>query len=177
MTGCEGKQDSSQEAMTPARFQQLLDSPGDNIPLSPLITNGAPRWEHSMTSFVLKYASGQVVSKDLLTTTKTIGGKYIVYDSFSRIQNRQMRSVLTCGEKAGHLKIHFFYGDDLIHEDIFYDAGAKSYTVKLSYGDGYTEEATGSYSDSEDRSHTVVKQRGTLIMTRDATNRPVAASD
>jgi hypothetical protein len=166
----------SGQEMTPERFRELVDRPGDNVPLSPIITNGAPRWSVSMTTFALKYPSGQVLSEDLLTTTKTIGGKYIVYDSYSKIQNRELRSVLECDEKAGTLKIYSLYGDALIHSDVTYDARAKTYTVKLAYGDGFTEEATGWYSDKIDCSHTVVKQRGVLIMNRDATNRPVSIS-
>jgi hypothetical protein len=164
------------QKMTPTRFHELLDSPGDDVPLSPLITNGAPRWSTSMTTFVLKYASGKVLAEDLLTTTKTIGGKYIVYDSYSKIQNRELRSVLACDGQAGTLKIYSLYGDALIHSDVIYDAKTKTYRVRLAYGDGFTEETTGWYSDKIDCSHTVVSQHGGLIMNRDATNRPVSIS-
>ena len=164
------------QKMTPTRFQQLVDSPGDDVPLSPLITNGAPHWGTSMTTFVLKFPSGQVLSEDLLTTTKTIGGKYIVYDAYSKIQNQQMRSVLACDEKAGTLKVYSLSGDVLIHSDINYDAKAKTYSVKTAYGDGFTEETTGWYSDQIECSHTVVSQHGVLVMNRDATNRPVSIS-
>jgi hypothetical protein len=127
-----------------------------------------------MTSFVLKYPSGKVLAEDLLTTTKTIGGKYIVYDSFSKIQNQELHSVLACDEKAGTLKVYSLSGDVLIHSDVSYDASKKTYTVKSAYGDGITEETSGWYSDTIQCSHTVVSQHGELIMNRDATNRPVS---
>ena len=87
-----------------------------------------------------------------------------------------MRSVLACDEKAGTLKIYSLYGDVLIRSEVNYDARTKTYSVKSAYGDGFTEETTGWYSDKVDCSHTVVKQHGELVMNRDATNCPVSIS-
>jgi hypothetical protein len=160
-------------SMTQEQFQKLVDAPGDDVPMVPLIANGSPHWNNSSVSMLMKYPDGKVYSEEFHATSKTIGGKNIVYSAKSKLNDQEMHSVLVADEKSGTLKVYALYGDKLVGSDLVYDAKAKTYTEKASYGDGFVETTTGHWSDTEDDSHSEVYQHGALVMSRDMTNRPV----
>jgi hypothetical protein len=169
MAGCSQK-------MSQKQFDDLFATPGDNVPLSPVLANGFPHWSSSVSSTVLKYASGQVVTDDLQVTSKTIRGKYIVYSMWSKFYNQEMHSILAYDEKSGGVKAYVPYGDGLVETHFVYDAKTRTNTEKYSYGDGFTVTTTGFCSDTGDSSHSLIYQHGALFVTRDATNRPVSIS-
>jgi len=48
-----------------------------------------------------------------------------------------------------------------------YDADKKIYSTHSTYADGYLEVGVGSYSNTNNQSHTVVLKNGVLFSTRD----------
>jgi hypothetical protein len=167
MAGCRQK-------MSQKQFDELFATSGDNVPLSPILANCFPHWSNSVSSTVLIYASGKVVNDDMQVTSKTIGGKYIVYSMWSRFYNQEMHSILAYDEKSGVLKAYMPYGDELVESHFVCDVKTRTYSEKSAYGDGFTISTTGFCSDTGDSAHSVVYQHGALFMTRDATNHPVS---
>ena len=162
------------QTMTGEQFDKLVSTPGDNVPLSPILANCFPHWSNSVSSTVLKYASGKVVNDDMQVTSKTIGGKYIVYSMWSKFYNQEMQSILAYDEKSGALKSYMRYGDELVESHFVCDIKTRTYAEKSAYGDGFTITTTGCCSDTGDGAHSVVYQHGALFVTRDATNHPVS---
>jgi len=64
-------------------------------------------------------------------------------------------------------------GDILTEGTAVYDYAKKTYTITSSYGDGFKEITTGSYTDTEDSAKTVVHKDGVLFMTREVKTHPV----
>jgi len=165
-----------QASMTPERFQELVDTPGDNAPMLSFITNGIPHWSNAIVSVTMTYASGEIVPTEFQVKSKTIGGKYIVYAVQLKDSNKEQHSILEADKMAGRFKVYFPKEDTLNSGDVIFDVKAKTYSSKITYSDGYMETTTGSYSDTENDSHTLVYQNGALVMTRDSTNRPISVS-
>jgi len=162
------------QRMSQRQFDELFATPGDNVPLAPVLANGFPHWSNSVSSAVSKYSSGQVVTDDIQVTSKTIGGKYIVYSMWSKFYNQEMRSLLACDEKSGTVKSYMPYGDELVESHFVCDVKNRTCTGKYSYGNGFTVTTTGFCSDTGDSTHLVVYQHGALFLIRDATNHPVS---
>ena len=92
-----------------------------------------------------------------------------------------MNAILTFDEKAQFLKVYGLFsdgqgGDIVTCGTAVYDYAKKTYTISSSYGDGFSETTTGSYTDREDVARTVVYKNGFLFMTRVARTRPLAAA-
>jgi len=163
-------------SITPERFQQLVDAPGDDVPMLSFVTNGIPHWSNTVVSMTMTYASGKVVPVEFPVNSKTIGGRYIVYSVQLKDSVQEQHSILEADKTAGRFKVYFLRNNALNSADVVYDLKAKTYSSKTTYGDGFVETTTGSYSDTENVSHTVVYKNGALVVTRDATNHPVSAA-
>jgi hypothetical protein len=169
----------SQETMTPARFLEIVGTPGDAVPLAPQLA-AVPFWTNAVASNVMTYASGKVIREELTQTARTVGGKYVVFTVQSKFYNQPMNSILTYNAKASPLKVYGLYGDghggDIVTEGTaVYEFARKTYTITSSYGDGFKETTTGSYTDTEDSAKTVVYKDGVLFMTREVKTRPIVA--
>jgi hypothetical protein len=169
----------SQEPMTPARFREIVGTPGDAVPLAPQLA-AVPFWTNAVVSNVMSYASGKVFREELTQAARTVGGKYVVFTVQSKFYNQPMNSILAYDEKASALKVYGLYGDghagDIVTEGTaIYDYAKKTYTITSSYGDGFKETTTGSYTDTEDSAKTVVYKDGVLFMTREDKTRPIVA--
>jgi hypothetical protein len=153
---------SNQETMTPARFREIVGTPGDVVPLMPQLA-AVPFWTNAVVSNVMTYASGKVV-----------------FTVQSKFYNQPMNSILAYDEKASALKVYGLYGDghagDIVTEGTaIYDYARKTYSIISSYGDGFKETTTGSYTDTEDSAKTVGYKEGVLFMTREVKTRPIVA--
>jgi hypothetical protein len=170
---------SNQETMTLARFREIVGTPGDAVPLMPQLA-AVPFWTNAVVSNVMTYASGKVFREELTQTARTVGGKFVVFTVQSKFYNQPMNSILAYDEKASALKVYGLYGDnhagDIVTEGTAaYDYTKKTYTSISSYGDGFKETTTGSYTDTEDSAKTVVYKDGVLFMTREVKTRPTVA--
>ena len=162
--------------MTPARFREIVGTPGDAVPLAPQLA-AVPFWTNATVSNVMTYASGKVFQEEMAQTARTVGGKYVVFTVQSKFYNQQMNSVLAYDEKASVLKVYGLYGDghggDIVTEGTaVYNYAKKTYTITSSYGDGFKETTTGSYTDTEDSAKTMVFKDGVLFMTREVKTHP-----
>jgi len=167
------------ETMTPARFREIVGTPGDAVPLAPQLA-AVPFWTNAVVSNVMTYASGKVFQEEMTQTARTEGGKYVVFTVQSKFYNQPMNSILAYDEKASALKMYGLYGNgpagDIVMEGTAaYDYAKKTYTITSSYGDGFKETTTGSYTDKEDSAKTVVYKDGVLFMTREVKTRPIVA--
>jgi hypothetical protein len=162
------------ETMTPARFQEIVSTPCDTVPLASELAS-VPFWTNAVVSNVMTYASGKVVREEMTQTACTVAGKYIVFSVQSRFYNRTMHAIATYDVKAAALKLYGFYSDehgrDVVTEaTIVYDYTKKTYTITSSYG-AFRETTTGSYTGTEDTAKTVVYKDGELFMTREVKTR------
>lgn len=167
------------ETMTPARFREIVGTPGDTVPLAPQLA-AVPLWTNATISNVITYASGKVFQEELTQTARTVGGKYEVFTVQSKFYNHPVNAILAYDEKASTLKVFGLFGDGYGGDIVtcgtaVYDYAKKTYTITSSYGDGFKETTTGSYTDKEDFAKTVVYKDGVLFMTREARTRPVAS--
>jgi len=168
---------SSQEPMTPARFKEIASAPGDATPLVPKLAV-LPRWTNATVSVVMKFASGKTVTEEVPQTTRTIGGRYLVFTGQSTFYHQTMHGILTYDEPASAYKIYGLYGDGhggdlVIGGTIIYDPAKKIYAATSIYGDGFTEIGVGSYSATESSDRTLVYTNGVLFMTRETKSHPV----
>jgi len=168
---------SKKAAVTPERFQELVDTPGDNVPLSHRVDIGVPLWTNAEINLVLNYASGRVVTEKMQGTAKTIAGKYIVHTVQSELHHQPMHSIFTYDEKSGEFKEYGLFSNKVTEATLTFDTKAKTFAAKASFGTGFTETSTGSYSDVGESSHTVVRLNGEYFMTRDETTRPVSSGN
>ena len=169
----------NQETMTPARFREIVGKPGDAVPLVPQLA-AVPFWTNATISNVITYASGKVFREELTQTARTVGGKYEVFTMQSKFYNHPMNAILTYDEKSSALKVFGLfddgYGGDIVTcGTAVYDYAKRTYTIASSYGDGFKETTTGSYTDKEDFAKTVVYKDGVLFMTREARTSPMAS--
>lgn len=169
----------NEETMTPARFREIVGKPGDAVPLVPQLA-AIPFWTNAAISNVMTYASGKVFQETLTQTARTVGGKYEVFTVQSKFYNQPMNAILTYDETSSALKVFGLFGDDrggdvLTCGTAVYDYAKKTYTITSSYGDGFKETTTGSYTDKEDFAKTVVYKNGVLFMTREARTSPIAS--
>ena len=162
--------------MTPACFQEIVNLPADAVPLSEPLAS-MPRWPNFVSSNVMTYATGQVVQEEMKGTTRTVGGKYIVSAVQSRFYEQPMHSVVAYDAKAAAIKAYGLYGDGrgghrVTEGLVAFDFAKKTYTVTSAY-DGFKKATAGRYTDTEDRSKTIVYRDGALFLTREVTTRPV----
>lgn len=166
-----------QEPMTPARFRQIVNSPGDAIPLVPQLA-AVPVWTNAVASNVMTYASGKMFEEVMTQTARTVGGKYVVFTAQSQFYHRSMNAILAFDDKVAALKVYGLYGDnhggDIVTEGtVVYDFAEKTYRINSSYGEGFKETTHGSYTETEDIAKTVVYKNGALFMTRQTRTQPV----
>jgi hypothetical protein len=166
-----------QESMTPARFREIVNLPGDTVPLVPQLAP-VPFWTNAVVSNVMTYASGKVFREKMDGTSHSVQGKYIVFTIQSEFYHQTMYSILTSDEKAAVLKVYGLFGDghggDVVTEGTeVFNFARKTYTITSLYGDGFKETTAGTYTDKEDFARTTVYKNGVLFMTREATTRPV----
>lgn len=168
----------SQEVMTPERFRKILRTPGDAVPLVPQLA-AVPFWTNAVANNVMTYASGKVFREEMTVSAHTVTGKYVVFTVHSKFYNRTMHSILTYDEKASALKVYGLFGNAqggqiVTQGTAVYDYAKKTYAITSTYGDGYEEITTGSYTPKEDFAKTVVYKDGILFMTRDTKTIPSA---
>ena len=168
----------SQEVMTPARFKAIVALPGDATPLVPKLAV-LPLWTNATVSVVMKFASGKTVTEEVPQTTRTVGGRYLVFTGQSTFYHQTMHGIVTYDEPASAYKIYGLYGDGhggdlVIGGTIIYDTAKKIYAATSSYGDGFTEIGVGSYSATENSDRTLVYTNGVLFMTRETQSHPVS---
>jgi hypothetical protein len=162
--------------MTPARFQEIVSTPSDTVPLVRELAS-VPFWTNAIVSNVMTFASGKIFREEMLLITCTVAGKYIVFSVQSKFYNQTMRALLTYDAKAAMLKSYGYYADDhgrpvVTEAAIIYDFSNKTYTMASSYGD-FRETTTGSYTEAEDTARTTVYKNGKLFMTREVKTHPL----
>ncbi|HVU28205.1 MAG TPA: hypothetical protein VHG71_10790 [Verrucomicrobiae bacterium] len=162
----------SQEKMSVEKFQQIVTTQGDNIPLSEKLAI-FPFWTNSKASVFLKYEDGKTFTEDDVQTAKTINGKYIVFTTQSQFYKKPMDSIVMYDENASSFKILAVYGDTIVEGTIVLDSEKKTYKTSSAYGDGFTEVGSGSYSDKENSEKTLVYKNGALFMTREVKSLPI----
>lgn len=166
----------SQEAITPARFREIVAAQGDAVPRIPQLAS-VPFWTNATISNVMTYATGKVFQEELTQTARTVSGRYVVFTVLSKFYNQPMNAILAYDETASALKVYGLYGNgqggDIVTEGTaVYDYAKKTYTITSSYGDSFKETTTGSYTEAEDSAKTVVYKDGVLFMTREVKTRP-----
>lgn len=176
-TSTNGGSTSSQETITPERFREIIAAPGDNVPLDPKLAS-VPFWTHASMSNVMTYASGKVLVDHMALTSRSVGGKYIVFTIYSELYHQTINTIVAYDDKASALKNYALYnsgqgGDMIIEGTIIYDYAKKTYTIFSSYGDGFKEITNGSYTSKEDVARTAIYKNDVLVLNREVTTRPV----
>ncbi len=158
--------------LTPEKFDKIVSTPGDSIPLSGQLTN-FPYWPKAETSMVLKTQDGKIVRDHIVGTARTVSGKYIVLSMQSQLYQQEINSVVYYNQKDSTFEIWGKDGDTMLKVSIVLDPQNKTYKTSASYGDGYIESGTGSWSDNEQDTRAFIYKKGTLIMTRDGKTVPI----
>ena len=171
----------NQGPMTPERFREIAALPGDLAPLGPQLSS-VPFWTNAVVSVVMKYASGRTSTEKVTQTAHTVSGKYIVYSINSEFYHRTINSIMAFDQKASALKVYGLYddghgGDALTEAVVTYDFEIKAYSATSTYGDGFKEVTTGSYTSFSDFSRTVVFKNGAMFMVREVTAMPAPPSN
>ena len=167
----------SQQTMTPGRFRELAAASGDLVPLTPHLSP-VPFWTNAVVNSVTTDAKGKVFKEAIPVTARTVGGKYIVFTLYSKFYQQPMNAILTFDEDASTLRDYGLSsdghgGDMLIEATVTYDYTRQTYTMVSSYGGGFKEVTTGSYTQAEDSARTVIYKDGVLFQTRETMTRPV----
>jgi len=157
----------AQEEMTAERFREIVSSPGDNTPLNPKLLAIGPIWTNATITVDLKYADGRKVKEEISGSNKTVKGKYVVATVNSDLYKQPINSISTYDENSGCYKFWGLWGDTVTEGLMVYDADKKIYSTHSTYADGYLEVGVGSYSNTNNQSHTVVLKNGVLFSTRD----------
>ena len=163
-----------QATMTPERFQKLVDTPGDNVPLVPQLTNGSPVWPYAEITLVLNYTTGRVLTQRLEGASKTIGGQYVVHTMQADFLKEPLYSIFTYEEKSGQFKEYGCYSNTVTEAIISFDAKNRTFASTASFATSFTETATGSWTETNETAHIVINKNGALFMTRDETTHPVS---
>jgi len=166
---------AAQETMTPERFKQLVATPGDNTALRPELAS-LPFWKNSKCNVTMKWQNGKIFKEDCLQTSKTIGGKYLVFTTESKFYNRTMYAVGEYDEKASAIRLWGLYENTLTQATMVVDLEKKISASTSNYGD-FMEISVGSCSANEMSDHTLVYKNGVLFMTRDVKAQPLAATN
>jgi hypothetical protein len=165
-----------QEEMTPARFRKIASVPGDHIPLNPKLAATGPWWANVVVSVALEYEDGKTFKEEIAGTSKTVGGKYIVNTVLSKFYKQPMDSILTYDEKTSNYKVFAIYGETITEGRIVYDFSKKIYATSSAYGDGFTEQGVGSYTDAGSSDRTLIFKNGVLFCTRETKTTPANES-
>jgi hypothetical protein len=163
---------SSQEAMTPVRFKELVAKPGDTNALRPELAS-LPFWRHANCSVTMKYQDGKVFKEDCVQSAKTVEGKYIVFSMDSKFYKQQMYAIAGYDDKASAIRQWGLFGDTLTEATMIFDPRKKISASTSTYGEGFMEISVGSCSDTEMSDHTLVYKDGVLFMTRDVKTSPI----
>lgn len=134
-----------------------------------------PLWTNATVSNLMKYASGKVFKEEMLQTSRTVGGKYVVFTCQSKFYQQSISSILTYDEKASAVKVYGLYGEVVTEGTVVYDYEKKIYAITSNYGEDFKEITVGSYSDTESSDRTLVYKAGVLFMTREVKSHPIAA--
>ncbi|HXT13432.1 MAG TPA: hypothetical protein VN873_17895 [Candidatus Angelobacter sp.] len=153
--------------MTAERFREIASSPGDNVPLNPKLAAIWEKMTNATITMDMKYADGRTIKDEMTGSRKTVQGNYVVTTLNSELYKQPIDSIMAYDEKVGCYKVWDLYGDTITHALMVYDVDKKIYSTSSTFGDGYSELGVGSYSDTNDRSHTVVLKNGILFSTRD----------
>lgn len=146
------------------------------MPLSEPLSS-LPLWSKVVASNVVTYATGQVIAEEMQGSVHTVEGKYIVYSVDSQFYHQTLRSIAAYDAKASAIKVYCLYGDGqggnrVTEGTLISDFAKKTYTITSRYDD-YQESTTGSYTDTEDVSKTLVYKSGGLFLTRELITRRV----
>lgn len=160
--------------MTPDQFRKIVSAEGDSVPLLSQLS-AIPLWTNATVSNLMKYASGKVFKEEMLQTSRTVGGKYVVFTCQSKFYQQSISSILTYDEKASAVKVYGLYGEVVTEGTVVYDYEKKIYAITSNYGEDFKEIIVGSYSDTESSDRTLVYKAGVLFMTREVKSHPIAA--
>lgn len=174
LVSCDAPQSGN---MTPARFHQIVNTPGDGKPVvGPMAAS--PFWTNATVHIVMTYASGTNFEEEMPVTGRLVGGKYFVGAMESKYYHQTMYSIVECDPEFPRVKIYSLFGDghggeSVVDATAVYDLSARTYTTTSSYGD-FKETGSGHFTDTEDVSKTLIYKNGALFMTREIEARPVS---
>jgi len=166
-----------EEAMSVNRFREIVAQAGDHVPLiAPLVS--IPIWTNAIISNVMTSASGKVYRETLPESVHTIGGKYVVYTTWSKNFPQPFNSVLAYDANVDALRVYTLlkdgHGEDrLTAGTVDYDFANKTYTINLTYGDGFQKTTHGTYTLSESVSRSEITQNGVHLLSIDIVTRAV----
>jgi WD40 repeat protein len=156
----------AQEKMTVERFREIVETKGDDKPLSSELAN-IPFWKKATARVTYINQDGTTVRDILEQSTKKIEGKYIVSTFHSLFQDKLQYGIYTYDEKAS---IYKFWGlsDEKLTEGItLFDFEKKIFSMRASYGEGIEDLSVGYFSEKEAVTKTQVYKNGVLYFTRE----------
>lgn len=137
--------------MTVEKFRKITGSPGDNVPLQPMLAK-VPWWSNTVTSEVMTNfdpTTIKKVSQDVLhAKARTVKGKYIIF-STAQPGFSDRNTIWTYDERSSAYKFYFPSGTGLsvVEGTTVYDFTNKTYSYKTAF-DGYKVIGHGSYSNA-----------------------------
>lgn len=162
-----------QDSMTLEQFNTLVATSGDTNALRTELAS-LPFWKVAKCSTVFRLADGRVFKEESVATTKTIGGKYVVFSMDSQFIKEPMRAVVAYDEKASAIKSWGITGGSLAGSTVVLDSEKRITASSGTHGD-FTEISVGTYSDTEAFSRVSVYKNGVLSLTREVTYWPLKA--
>jgi hypothetical protein len=105
-----------------------------------------------------------------------VKGKYVVSTVTSELYKMKVDAITTYDEKAGCYKYWGLSGGAVAEGIIVYDLDKKIFSTYSNFNDGYVELGTGSYSDTNNWSHTLVMKNGVMFSTRDVNITPAKSA-
>ncbi len=148
-------------------FTKIASSRGDDTPLLPQLAKAGPHRTNATVTVAMKYQDGRDFNEQIMTTSKSVKGKYIVTTGESQYYHQKMTVISTFDEKASAYRNWALIGNVVTEQTTVYDFDKKIYATSSSYGDGFVEVGVGSYSDAAESSKTLVYKDGILFMTRE----------
>jgi hypothetical protein len=159
--------------MTLEEFNTLVAAPGDTNALRAELAV-FPFWKVAKCSTTFKLPDGRVFTEESVATTKTVGGKFIVWSMESQYLKQSLRAVIAYDEKASAIKSWGIAGGALAVGTVVLDPEKRLVASSCAHGE-FLEISVGSYSVTESFSRTSVYKNGVLSLMRDASYRPMKA--
>jgi hypothetical protein len=162
-----------QDSMTLEQFNTLVATSGDTNALRAELAS-LPFWKVAKCISVFILPDGRAFKEESVATTKTIGGKYVVFSMDSQYIKEPMRAVIAYDEKASAIKSWGIAGGSLAVSTVVLDSEKRITASSGTHGD-FTEISVGSYSDAEAFSRVSVYKNGVLSLTREVRYWPMKA--
>jgi hypothetical protein len=162
-----------QQSMTLGQFNKLVATPGDTNGLRPELA-AFPFWKTARCTNFYRFQDGRELREECGATTKTIGGKYVVYSMDSQYYKEPIRAIIEYDDSASAIKSWGIITNSVAVTTVVCDPQKKITASTGTHGE-FTEISVGTYSETEASDRVWVYKGGVLFVTRETKSWPVKA--